>query len=221
MLAKELISDVVPAVKTSDSGAQVLSWMDHFKISHMPIVNNSDFLGLISDSDIYSLDDPEEAIGNHSLSLFSPFVDANQHFYQVVELANRLKLTVIPVLESGKEYLGVITLQALIEKFAHIISADQPGAILVLNMATHDYSLIEIARIIEENNARILSSNVVSIKDTNQVEVTVKTNTSDITSIVRSFERYDYDVQAKFLEDQELDDMYRNRYEEFMRYLNT
>jgi len=221
MLAKELISDVVPAVKTSDSGAQVLNWMDHFRISHMPIVNNSDFLGLISDTDIYSLDNPDEAIGNHSLSLFSPFVDANKHLFEVFELVNRLKLTVVPVLGSGKEYLGVITLLGLVDSFAHLISVDQPGAVLVFNMTVNDYSLTEMARIVEENNARILSSNVVTIPDTSQVEVTIKTNKTDVTSIIRSFERYDYNISAKFLDNEELDDLYLSKYEEFMRYLNT
>ena len=221
MLAKELISDVVPAVKTSDSGAQVLNWMDHFRISHMPIVNNSDFLGLISDSDIYSLDNPDEAIGNHSLSLFSPFVDANKHLFEVFELVNRLKLTVVPVLGSGKEYLGVITLIGLVDSFANLMSVDQPGAVLVFNMTVNDYSLTEMARIVEENNARILSSNVVTIPDTSQVEVTIKTNKTDVTSIIRSFERYDYNISAKFLDNEELDDLYLNKYEEFMRYLNT
>ncbi|MCK5821668.1 MAG: CBS domain-containing protein [Bacteroidales bacterium] len=221
MLAKELISDVVPAVKTSDSGAQVLNWMDHFRISHMPIVNNSDFLGLISDTDIYALDNPDEAIGNHHLSLFSPFVEANKHLYEVIELANRLKLTVIPVLNQGEDYLGVITMTELVDQFAHLISADQPGAILVFSMTAHDYSLTEIARIVEENNARILNSNVVTILDTSQVEVTIKTNKTDVSSIIRSFERYDYNIRAKFMDDAELDDMYRSKYEEFMRYLNT
>ena len=73
MLAKDLISDVIPALKTSDSGQKALYWMDIFRISHLPIVNNKDFLGLISDKDIYDINMAEEPIGNHSLSLFSPY----------------------------------------------------------------------------------------------------------------------------------------------------
>ncbi len=61
MLAKEMISDVVPAVKTSDTGQTALNWMEIFRVSHLPIVNEHDYLGLISDSDIYDLNQPEEA----------------------------------------------------------------------------------------------------------------------------------------------------------------
>ena len=81
--------------------------------------------------------------------------------------------------------------------------------------------LTEMSRIVEENNARILSSNVVSLPDSNQIQVTIKTNKKDVSSIIRSFERYDYNLINKFLEDEELDELYRDKYEEFMRYLNT
>ena len=81
MLAKDLISEVVPALKTSDTGLRALSWMEIFRISHLPIVNNKEFLGLISDTDIYDLNMANEPIGNHHLSLFSPFVTSDQHIY--------------------------------------------------------------------------------------------------------------------------------------------
>src|SRR5664279_5078518 len=115
MLAKELISDIVPALKTSDTGVKALYWMDIFRISHLPIVNNTEFLGLISDTDIYDMNTPDEPIGNHSLSLFSPFILENQHVYEVIELVSKLKLSVVPVLDSSKNYLGMITSQRLMQ----------------------------------------------------------------------------------------------------------
>ncbi|MBT3241599.1 MAG: CBS domain-containing protein [Bacteroidetes bacterium] len=220
MLAKELISDVLPSVKTSDTGAQALSWMETFRVSHLPIVNNSDFLGLISDNDIYALDDVEQALGNHNLSLFSPFVDENQHIYEVIELISRLKLSVVPVVKEGKEYLGLISMHDLILQFAKLTSANQPGGILVLAMTVHDYSLTEISRIIEENNAKILSVYVDTQEDSMELELTIKVNTNDMSAIIRSLERYDYSIKASFLEDDKLDALYRDRYEEFMRFLN-
>jgi hypothetical protein len=73
MLARDLISEVVPALKTSDTAQTALNWMEIFRVSHLPIVNENDYLGLISDSDIYDLNQPGEPIGNHSLSLPRPF----------------------------------------------------------------------------------------------------------------------------------------------------
>ena len=74
MIAKDLISDVIPLLKTSDTAQTALNWMEIFHVSHLPIVNNVDYLGLISDSDIYDLNMPDEAVGNHKLSLQRPFV---------------------------------------------------------------------------------------------------------------------------------------------------
>ncbi len=86
MLAKELISDIVTALKTSDTGTQALAWMEVFRIKHLPIVNQRDFLGLISDADIYDLNNADEPVGNHNLSLEKPYVREDQHIYEVIEV---------------------------------------------------------------------------------------------------------------------------------------
>lgn len=220
MLARELISDSVPAVRTSDTGMEVLDMMDTLKVSHLPIVNHRNFLGLISDSDIYSLEDQGDPIGAHALSLFSPFVQATQHVVEVLEVVRRLKITVVPVL-IGEDYLGSITQMDLLQETARLLSADQPGGILVFKMTIHDYSMTEMARIVEENQVRIMSSYIDSGHDSTEILVTIKLNTIELSSVIRSFERYDYTILGTFMEAGQLDEMYQTRYEEFMRYLNT
>lgn len=221
MLAKELISDVVPALKTSDTGAQALSWMEVFRISHLPIVNSRDFLGLISDKDIYNLNMADEPIGNHNLSLFSPYVFEDQHIYEVIEIASRLKLSVIPVLDRSNEYLGLITLNNLVEVFADLNALKHPGGILVLEVNQNDYSLTEISQIVESNDAKILSLYISSRTDTTQMYVTLKINRNDLTSVIRTFERYEYNIVASYLKDDDEDKLLEDRYDSFMRYLNT
>ena len=81
MFARDLISEVVPSLKTSDTGQMALNWMEIFRISHLPIVNNQDFLGLISDADIYDMNHPEEPIGNHTLTLLKPYFTFDQHIF--------------------------------------------------------------------------------------------------------------------------------------------
>ncbi len=220
MLAKDLISDIVPALRTSDTGQKALNWMEVFRVSHLPIVNNREFLGLISDTDIYDLNMAEEPIGNHKLSLFSPFVYADQHVYEVIELVNRLKLTVVPVLDRENNYLGLITMHDLVKFFAELTAVQHPGAILVIGMSQNDYSLSQIAQIVESNDASILSLYVRSHEDSTRMELILKINRADISSIVQTFERYGYEVKASFMGDRELDNFYADRYEEFMRYLN-
>jgi len=220
MRAKQLISDIMPALRTSDSGIRALNWMEIFRISHLPIVNNSEFLGLISDTDIYDHNMAEEPIGNHSLSLIRPFVSADQHIFEVMELASKLKLSVIPVLDEKNNYLGMITLMDLVHFFADLAAFKNPGGVIVLEMHANDYSLAQISQIIEGNDARILSAYISQPDDSMRIEVTIKVNKSDISGILQTFYRYDYHVKASFMEDQELDSLYNNRFEEFMKYLS-
>ena len=220
MLAKDLISDVIPSLKTSDSGQKALYWMDIFRISHLPIVNNEDFLGLISDKDIYDLNMSEEPIGNHTLSLFSPYVTDNQHVYEVMELASRMMLTVVPVLDQNNRYLGLITMTDLLHYFADMAAIKQPGGILVLEINTRDYSLTQIAQIVESNDAKILSMYISSHSLSTKMEVTLKINRQDLTSIIQTFNRFNYIIRASFMNDDDMDSLYENRYDLFMKYLN-
>ena len=220
MLAKDLISDVVPALRTSDSGQKALYWMDIFRISHLPIVNNEDFLGLISDKDIYDFNMSDEPIGNHSLSLFSPYVTEDQHVYEIIELASRLNLSIVPVLNHNNHYKGVITQHDLIHYFADFSALKEPGAIIVLEMSIHDYSLSQIAQIVESNDAKILSLYISSHSSSTRLELTIKINKNDLTSIIQTFTRYNYTVQSTFMDHDDMDGLYENRYEMFMKYLS-
>jgi CBS domain-containing protein len=220
VLAKDLISDVVPALKTSDTGLQALSWMDIFRISHLPIVNNLEFLGLISDKDIYDLNMAEEPIGNHKLSLFSPYVLMHQHIYEVIEIVSRLDLTVVPVLNEHKHYMGLITLNDLLHTFAGLSALKQPGGILELELNVNDYTLTQISQIVESNNARILSLYVSSPEDSTKLNITLKLSVTDVSSIIQTFNRYNYTVKASYMESDEMEDLLNNRFEAFMKYLS-
>lgn len=220
MLAKDLISDVVPALKTSDSGQTALNWMEIFRISHLPIVNNLDFLGLISDTDIYDMNQPEEPIGNHPLTLIKPYVTTEQHLFEVIGLAARLKLSVVPVLDEKNHFKGVITTTDLVRYLAGISSMEQQGGIIVLELIERDYSLSQIAQIIESNNIKVLSMYVTSPPESIRLEVTIKVNTNDLSSVIRTFERYNYDVKTWVTTDDTIDRFYSERFDLFMKYLN-
>lgn len=220
MLAKELISDVIPSLKTSDTGVKALYWMDIFRISHLPIVNNSEFLGLISDTDIYDLNSPDEPIGNHNLSLFSPYISDDQHVYEAIALVSNLKLSVVPVLDKQKNYLGMITAQKLMHYMGELFAVKNPGGILILELNTNDYSLTQIAQIIESNDAKILSLYITTPPDTTKMEVTIKINRVDLTSIIQTFIRFEYIIKATYTENDEMENLYDNRFEHFLHYLN-
>jgi len=220
MVAKDLISEVIPSLKTSDLGQTALNWMEIFRVSHLPIVNNQDFLGLISDADIYDMNKPEEPIGNHTLTLFKPYVDGEQHIFEVIGLASRLKLSIVPVLDSNNHFKGVITISDLIKHIAGLSSMDQPGGIIVLELIDRDYSLSQIAQIVEGNNVKVLSMYITSPPESTKLEVTLKVNTSDLASVIRTFERYNYEVKTWVSNNDSMDRFYSERFDILMKYLN-
>ena len=220
MVAKDLISEVIPTLKTSDLGQTALNWMEIFRVSHLPIVNNQDFLGLISDTDIYDMNQPGEPIGNHTLTLFKPFVDGEQHIFEVIGLASRLKLSVIPVLDSKEHFMGVITTSDLLRHLAGISSMDQPGSIIVLELIERDYSLSQIAQIVESNNVKVLSMYITSPPESTKLEVTLKVNTGDLVSVIKTFERYNYDIKTWVTTNDSMDNFYSERFDLLMKYLN-
>lgn len=216
-----MISDIIPSLKTSDTGISALNWMDIFKVTHLPIVNNKEFLGLISETDIYDLNMPEEPLGNHQLSLVRPYVNETQHVFEVMELASRLKLSLIPVLDQKKNYLGVITITDLLHFFANLSALKNPGGILVLELNLNDYSLAQIAQIVEGNDAKILGTYITSHPNSTKIELSIKLNVTDVTSIIQTFNRYNYTVLGSYMKHDEEEDLLEDRYNLLMKYLNT
>jgi len=194
--------------------------MDMLRVSHLPVVNELDYLGLISDTDIYDLNDPEQAVGNHKLSLIKPFVRIDQHIFDVISLAAKLKLSLIPVLDDHKHYKGAIISAELVEKLAEMSSFREPGGLIVLDILQNDYSLSQIAQIIESNNAKIMNLYISSPPDTTRMELTIKLNTNNLMPVIRTFERYEYEVTAWHGEDDDMDSFYSDRFDSFMRYLD-
>ncbi|MDQ3047491.1 MAG: CBS domain-containing protein [Bacteroidota bacterium] len=219
MLAKDLITDEIPPLKTNDTGLMAINWMDEFKVSHLPIVSNNEYLGLISDTDILDLNITDNELGSCKISLIRPFVFAHQHVYEVIKMVSAMKLTVLPVLDENNQYSGLIPVTSLLQQFSLLAATREPGGIIVLEMNLHDYSLTQIAQIVEGNDAKILSLYVNHITDSTQVEVTLKLNKEDLSGILQTFYRYNYTVKASFHQSEFSDDL-KNRFDSFMNYIN-
>ena len=218
MKVKDLISEYIPPLKYTETGEKALSWMNEFRVSHLPVLHGSEYIGLISDDDIYDMVDPSKMLKTEFINLPKPFVYSDCHVYDVMKLISDLKITVVPILTRDHEYIGCTDLLYLMSQITAVGSIKENGGILVLKMAIHDYSLTEISRIVEENNAKVLSSYVTSKQDSTEIEVTLKINVLNLDSIIRTFERYDYIISETYAKGTHEKDM-KGRYDELMNYL--
>ena len=220
MLAKELITDEIPPLRLTDTGTKALQWMDEFKVSHLPIVNKKEYLGVISDTDILDKNISDEAIGKHKISLVRPFIFEHQHIFEGIKLISKINLSIIPVVDKDQNYLGLITLNHLMRQIAQLAAIQEPGGIIVLELNTNDYALSQIAQIVEGNDAKILSCYFTFLPDSTKIEVTLKINKEDLSGILQTFQRYNYNVKASFHQSEFLDDL-KNRFDYFINYLGV
>jgi len=219
MRAADLINDEIPTLEGGDNGLFAMQLLDEYKMKQLPVADGNEFLGLVSDSAVLELDNPESPLRESPGILQTIYVQQDQHVYDVIRVAAEFQLSSVPILSNENKYMGVISIYCLVRELSKLASVDQPGGIVVLELNQNDYSLSEIARIVEGNDAKILSANITSVKDSQILELTLKLNLTNIDAVIQTFNRYDYIISASFHES-DYDDMLKNRYEELMRYLN-
>jgi acetoin utilization protein AcuB len=219
-LSVDLMSDMIPVLKTSDAGGKALTLMEVFKVSHLPVVDDDRLVGLISESDILDMNDPEVLIGNYKLDYGNGYVEDNVPIFDILSMASSQNLSVIPVIDAEKHYLGAISVSELILRFAENSSLENQGGIVVLRMGVKDYSLAQVAQIIESNDAKILFSYLTNIPDSAMIELTIKVNTVDLTAIIQTFNRYSYDVIGVYNANNDMDEILDDRFDQLMKFLN-
>lgn len=218
MIADELISNEILPLRTSDTGEEALSLMHEFNVQHLPIVNNEQLLGLISEDDILN-HDIGEPLGTFGLSIHRPFVRKRNHIYEIMRLMAEYQLSLIPVVGEDNRYIGLVSLEELLNYFARTASFTEPGGIIVLELNKRDYMLSEISRIVESENAAVLSAFVTSSIHNAKIEVTIKVNVQHIQALIATFERYNYQIKASFHEIEYMDAL-KDRYDSLINYLN-
>ncbi|HEX7367064.1 MAG TPA: CBS domain-containing protein [Pelobium sp.] len=219
MVAGELISNLVPPLKASDAIQKALDNMVDFKVNHLPIINGSQFLGLLSEDDLIDETDTSEPVSVINLSLINPYVLESQHVYDAIKIITEQKITVLPVLDDKMNYLGTISIADVVAYLANLTSVSSPGGIIVLEIGNRDNSLAHIAQIVESNNAQILSSYVDESPDSTKLTVTLKVNQIEISQIVAAFLRYNYEVVATYNHTNQNSGS-TDRYDSLMNYLS-
>ena len=219
MKANELISSSIIHLHPDDSGDRAIEMMEEMKVYHLPVVRNNFYLGILSESEILSWGSPSEFIHEHLDELSSPSIQETQHLFDIIEIVEKNSISIIPVLDEKNLYLGSITNRKLLYTIAKSTVIKSNGRVIVLNIKNTDYSMYEISKIIESNNAKILSSYVTSTPETEYIDVTIKLNTMETNSIIKDLKRFDYNIVASYEQKDNQDD-FIDRYESLMRFIN-
>ncbi|MFO7869053.1 MAG: CBS domain-containing protein [Bacteroidales bacterium] len=220
MIARTLLTETIHPLFDSVNEKEAYEYMHTHKIFHVPVINeDSKLCGLLAEEDIYP-PDAHKIIGKHPEKYSTVKVFAHQHFFEICELVFNQHISSVPVVEENDAYIGLITAHDLIKYFTRIYSFHNPGAIIVLSVLIQDYSLSEISHIIEENDAKIISMYTDIENDSQNMDIIIKLNTQEISSILQTFTRYEYTVKTHFEGYDKLQAMYKERVESILNYIN-
>ena len=219
MNAIETISYEIPPLKSFESGEKALKWMEEFRVNHLPVLDKkNNYIGLVSEDNLIDMEDLNLPLSHIANELITPFIYEDAHMFEMMKLVGDLKITVLPVLSKENEYLGSTHVLQLMKIISRMSSVVEIGSIIILEMSKHDYSLAQIAQLVESNDAKILSSYITSETDSTLLNVTIKVNKSNVDAILQTFVRYDYNIVASYHQSKIQDDIKR-RFEELMKYI--
>jgi acetoin utilization protein AcuB len=218
MLNKDLISTSIPSLKMNDSVFQAMELMAEYYVKQLPVVMDDKYVGLVFEDDLMNLDDSVE-LETVSTHFSRVSVNGNMHFVDAVQTANDYHLTLVPVIEKGNEFLGVILIGDLLRNLGKMSGASEPGGLIVLEMDQRNFSFAEISKLIETNDAQITQLNTSWENGSESFIVTIKINKFEISDIVATFQRYDYQVKYYFGEELYENEL-KDNYDHLMNYLS-
>lgn len=219
MLAQELISNILPQLQLTDTVSKALQLMSDFKITHLPVVSEDKYLGLISEDNLADEEDKKSPIETFQNDFILASVASNKHFLNAVNVSNHYQTNVIPVVNESNEFMGTIGGQQLLLALGNFSGAYETGAVIVLEMERSRFSISEISRIVESDGAVILHLNITIKPDDSLMTVTLHLNKKEISVLIAAFERYEYTISyysGEELFENEIDLNYRN----LMNYLD-
>jgi acetoin utilization protein AcuB len=219
MLAKDLISEEIRPLQISDKALTALHWMDEFRTAYLPVVDGEQYVGMVSEDAIFSLGNFEESLNEIPMNKADTSVLQDQHIYEAIRIAALQKLPLVPVVDGAGNYLGVVTQQTMIDFMSRMSGVEHSGGIIIIEAGQNDYSLAEIAKVLESEDARILSSHVSVLPESSRVELTLKLDRMDIMQHVQSLERHGYKIKASYYETDYTDNLH-DRYDSLMNFLN-
>jgi len=218
MMASAFIDPSIVPLKISDSVAVAIDFFKEFSVRQLPVVQDNICIGILS------LDEIEEELADipvlDFINLSYSFASTYDHIYEVMRAISEQSVTLFPIIDENNNYLGCITLASLFKNYVNCAAFSQPGSIVVLEMDKKNYSLAEIARIVESENKVILSSLLSLNVESDRLEITLKLNSAQIQNLLSTFERFGYNIKATF-DEEDVKDTLKNRYESLMTYLNV
>jgi len=219
VLNKEIISASIPSLHLNDPVSQALDLMADFHVTHLPVVIEDKLAGLVSEDDLLNVEDDSIKLSQLQSSFSKIAAHAEAFFFEAVQMVNESALTVVPVIAGEGEYIGSIIATDLLKQLSKTCGVGDHGGIIVLEMEKVSFSFSEISKLIETNDAQITQLNTYPDPQSGNFFITLRINKLEISDIIATFQRYEYQVKYYFGEELYENEL-RSNYDHLMNYLN-
>ncbi len=218
MLTGEIQSQSLPYLHLHDKVYQALQLMNDNQVAHLPIADGDKYVGIVSEDDLLMVDNDHTELRDLQQSFGNVSVKNNEHFLKTIQLAAENGLSVVPIIDDEDDIVGAVTYSDLLRHASEFMSLNEPGGLIVLEMESNQYSFNEISKLVETNDAQITQLNTSNDSGTGTMQVTIRINKPEVSDIVATFQRYDYNVKYFFGEEQYANEL-RSNYDNLMNYL--
>jgi predicted transcriptional regulator len=218
MLTRELLSQTLPSLHLQDKVYQALLWMNENHVMHLPVVDENKYAGLVSEEDLLQAENDNLPLSSLQHSFANISVKEDDHFLKAVQLAADSGISIVPVVSEENELIGTVAYNDLLKFSSDFMSLSEPGGLIVLEMDSNLYSFNEISKLVETNDAQITQLNTSIDQESGLMQVTLRINKPEISDIVSTFQRYEYNVKYFFGEELYTNEL-KSNYDNLMNYL--
>lgn len=195
---------------------EAVDTMLDLKTYQLPVIKDNQLYGTVDlDECVYSDEDTIEQLVDPGYLA----VHFHAHLFDVLHLLEEAQTDICCVLNEDKSWVGLVTKNDLIKGVSSSITSSQEGVILVAEMASHQYSANEIARIVENEGSQLLGLIIENVPDSSRIRTSIKLNTKNAERIVTSLRRYGYDILFIF-GDEDYKKNVEKRFESLMKYID-
>lgn len=222
MTIQKLISTSAPSLKPRDTAEHALGLLMEQRVRHLPVVDkHGKLVGVISEDQLLETASGPDAKISTMIGPAPVSALPDTHLFDITRTMVEHDLTTLPVAENDGTYVGLIKRHDIFNQFAKMLSTQESGAIVALEVDPRDYSLSKLVYTIEQNGVKILSiASEAAETEGGTIRVTLKLNVKDATRVRHMLEHYGYHVVATFSDDADDEDL-ALRVQEFMRYLEV
>ncbi|WP_448137745.1 CBS domain-containing protein [Sphingobacterium siyangense] len=219
MLISQFLSNADFSIQNADSIQQALEKLQDMLCKELVVLNGDDYIGMVNETILLDAEDEDAPLSSIKINTAPIQLKFNQHPYDALVMITVYNSTIIPVLDQDNKYIGVSTQLDILKAISSIQSQNESGAIIVLAIGLHDFSLSQIAHLVESDNCRILNCSTKINLESDNIEVTLKVDKSNINALLNSFLRHNYLVLETHNTIAAFDDT-ADRYQQLMNYIN-